>query len=204
MTELILALDVPDASTALALLDKLPDLRWVKIGALFTRVGPPIIQVLLDRGLHVFLDCKWLDIPHTVQAHVMAARDHGVHMVTVHTSGGQLMMRAAKEVGGPAVVGVTVLTSQYAWEDKVLELAHDAVEARLDGVVCGPKESKAVRALVGPYRYVVVPGVRRGDAVGDQVRTAPTAEGASHLVVGRAIIEAPDPLVAARRYGYGT
>lgn len=202
-SELVLALDVPTTCAAVKLLDQLPGLRWVKIGALFTREGPPLIWLLRSRGLQVFLDCKWLDIPNTVEAHVTAAREHGVHMVTVHVEGGRTMMELAKEAAGQLlVVGVTVLTSQQCWPEKVLGLAHEAIQAGLDGVVCGPNESGAVRALLGPLKHVVVPGVRRDDdPAADQVRVGSTAPGASHIVVGRAITEATNPLTAARRYG---
>ena len=67
MAEVIVALDLPTGSDALRLLDRLPDARWVKVGSiLMTREGPDLIAVLTERGLRVFLDLKWHDIPNTV------------------------------------------------------------------------------------------------------------------------------------------
>jgi orotidine-5'-phosphate decarboxylase len=74
MAEVIVALDLPDGPNALRLLDRLPETRWVKVGSiLMTREGPHLVEVLIDRGLHVFLDLKWHDIPNTV-AEAVAAR----------------------------------------------------------------------------------------------------------------------------------
>ena len=114
MAELILALDLPDRGSALALLDRLPALRWVKVGSqLMTAEGPPLVRELVSRGLEVFLDLKWHDIPNTVEGAIAAARDLGVRMATVHTLGGPAMLRAAAQASGDqlAIVGVTVLTS---------------------------------------------------------------------------------------------
>jgi len=205
MTELILALDVPGREEALRLLDRLPALRWVKLGSvLMTAEGPPLVRELLGRGLRIFLDLKWHDIPNTVSGAVRSARELGVHLVTVHASGGPEMMRSAARAAGEslAVVGVTVLTStgtQAASVDAEVErLTSSAVESGLSGVVCSPLEIERVRPLVGAGRLIVVPGIRRpGDPLGDQARVAGPAEavrrGATHLVVGRPIRESADP-----------
>src|SRR5918995_5590125 len=114
MTELILALDTPHGADALRLLDQLPVLHWVKVGSiLMTREGPDFIRQLTARGLEVFLDLKWHDIPHTVSGAVAAARELGVSMATVHTLGGTAMLESAVTTAGTelALVGVTVLTS---------------------------------------------------------------------------------------------
>ena len=114
MAEIILALDMASGGEALGLLDRLPEARWVKVGSiLFTSEGPPLVRELRRRGLEVFLDLKWHDIPNTVAGSVASARELGVAMATVHTLGGIPMMRAAQEAAGGAValVGVTVLTS---------------------------------------------------------------------------------------------
>ena len=88
MAEVIIALDLPGGSEAIRLLDRLPDARWVKVGSiLMTREGPDLIRVLTDRGLRVFLDLKWHDIPNTVAEAVSSARALGVSMATVHTLG---------------------------------------------------------------------------------------------------------------------
>jgi orotidine-5'-phosphate decarboxylase len=144
---------------------------------------------------------------------VTAAAALGVRMVTVHTLGGAAMCRAAAEAAGSAlaVVGVTVLTSHdesdYAATlgrpsvrllDEAARLARSATSAGLTGVVCSPLEVDRIRSSLGPEPYIVVPGIRRAaDPPGDQRRTATAAEairdGATHLVVGRPILQAPEP-----------
>lgn len=214
MVEVIAALDLPGRDEALRWLDRVPALRWVKVGSvLMTREGAPFIRELTGRGLAVFLDLKWHDIPNTVAGAVAAARSLGVRMATVHTLGGRAMLEAASEAAGPelGVVGVTVLTSLDAAAlsavlgrpavdpaREVERLAHAARDAGLRGVVCSPLEAASVRRVVGPGGWVVVPGIRRaGDPPGDQARTATPIEairaGASHLVVGRPLLNAPDP-----------
>ena len=114
MAEIIVALISPAVPRRSTLLDRLPEARWVKVGSiLMTREGPPSIRELIGRGLRVFLDLKWHDIPNTVADAVVAARDAGVSMATVHSLGGEAMMAAAARAadGGLALVGVTVLTS---------------------------------------------------------------------------------------------
>ena len=219
MAEVIVALDLPGGSEAIRLLDRLPEARWVKVGSiLMTREGPDLIRVLTDRGLRVFLDLKWHDIPNTVAAAVSAAGALGVSMATVHALGGSAMMEAAAVAAGGrlGVVGVTVLTSHdpasyaRAVGRREVDLAREverqsgeAVRAGLAGVVCSPQEVGAVRRAIGPEASIVVPGIRgRTDARGDQVRVATAAEavaaGATHLVVGRPILQAADPSAAFR------
>lgn len=214
MAELVLALDTPDAGTALGLLERLPHVRWVKVGpVLFTGTGPPLVTQLKGRGHLVFLDLKWHDIPSTVRGAVLRAKDLGVDLVTVHTLGGAAMMAAAKEAAGDglAVVGVTVLTShdevelssvlgrETALAVEVVRLAQAARAAGLDGVVSSPLEVGRLRIALGPSALLVTPGIRlAGGGKGDQARTATAAEaagaGASHLVVGRPVLEASDPV----------
>jgi orotidine-5'-phosphate decarboxylase len=214
MAEIIVALDLPDAARALALAERLPEARWVKVGSiLMTREGPPLVRALLGRGLRVFLDLKWHDIPNTVAEAVAAARELGVSLATVHTLGGDAMMAAAARAaaGKVALVGVTVLPSHSAAEygesvgrpvadlgAEVARLARAAGRAGLQGVVCSPHEVALVRAALPEGSLVVVPGIRRaGDAAGDQVRVAGAREaalaGATHLVVGRPVLQAADP-----------
>lgn len=220
MAELILALDLPDRGSALAMLDRLPALRWVKVGSqLMTAEGPPLVRELVSRGLQVFLDLKWHDIPHTVAGAVRAARELGVAMATVHALGGRTMMEAAAEAAGGemALVGVTVLTSHDAASyaravgredvsltEEVIRQAAEVVGAGLAGVVCSPAEIAGVRSVLPDHAIVVVPGIRsRADAAGDQVRIATAAEaaaaGATHLVVGRPVLQATDPAAALAR-----
>ena len=214
VAEIIIALDVPTQSAGLALLDRMPRARWVKIGSvLFTAAGPRLVEECRGRGLRVFLDLKWHDIPNTVAGAVKSARALGVSLATIHTLGGPEMMAAAADAAGDdmLLVGVTVLTSHSpetyeravgrapaSLEREVERLASEARAAGLAGVVCSPHEVGAVARLLGPNATIVVPGIRRpGDAAGDQARAA-TPEtairaGATHLVVGRPILQSPDP-----------
>jgi orotidine-5'-phosphate decarboxylase len=219
MAEIIVALDLPDAPRALQLVERLPEVRWVKVGSiLMTREGPPLVRALISRGLRVFLDLKWHDIPNTVAEAVAAARDLGVSLATVHTLGGEAMMAAAGRAGDGAIalVGVTVLTSHSAasYGDavgrsvpdlpaEVTRLAQAATRAGLQGVVCSPHEVGLVRDAIPEGSLLVVPGIRRaGDLAGDQVRVAAPREatraGATHLVVGRPVLQAADPSAALR------
>lgn len=216
MPEVIIALDLP-ASEARRLLDRIPEARWVKVGSiLFAAEGPGFIRELIGRGLQVFLDLKWHDIPNTVAGAVESAGALGVTMATVHTLGGRAMMEAAGRAAGSrlGLVGVTVLTSHtpesYARAvgrpgvtllDEVGRLAAEALASGLKGIVCSPLEVATVRAAAGPDAWIVVPGIRRGsDAAGDQARIATPADavraGATHLVVGRPVLEAADARAA--------
>ena len=219
MADVVVALDLPSGSDALRLLDRMPEVRWVKVGSiLMTREGPDLISVLTERGLRVFLDLKWHDIPNTVAEAVGSARALGVAMATVHTLGGVAMMEAAAVAadGAIALVGVTVLTSHdppsYAravgrptvdLSDEVVRQSGEALRAGLAGVVCSPHEVVLVRRRLGEHALIVVPGIRaRRDARGDQARVASAAEavaaGATHLVVGRPVLHAADPASAFR------
>ncbi|MGH7579269.1 MAG: orotidine-5'-phosphate decarboxylase [Gemmatimonadales bacterium] len=221
MAEVVLALDLPGGAEALRLLDRLPQARWVKVGSiLMTREGAPFVRALIGRGHRVFLDLKWHDIPNTVAGAVMAARELGVSMATVHALGGRTMMEAAAVAAGGdvALVGVTVLTShdvasygraigrrEVNLADEAARQAKEATSAGLAGVVCSPAEVASVRQVVPEATLVVVPGIRREtDVAGDQVRVATVREavqaGATHLVVGRPVLAAADPIAALRGF----
>jgi len=217
VAELIVALDLPSGPDALALVQRLPGLAWVKVGpALYVREGPDLVRELAARGLRIFLDLKLHDIPTTVAGAVGAARDLGVAMATVHCLGGPKMLAAARQAAGEvALLGVTVLTSHDAAEfEKVVgrgvpdvgfeaeRLAKVAMQAKLRGVVASGHELGLLRETLGTGPWIVVPGVRLpGDEAGDQRRTIAPREavrgGATHLVVGRSITAAKDP---ARAY----
>jgi len=218
MAEIVLALDLTDADAALRALDRLPDLRWVKLGSvLMTGAGAPFVRQVTSRGLRVFLDLKWHDIPNTVAGAVTAARELGVAMATVHTLGGLGMLEAAVQAAGEAValVGVTVLTSHdettYAaatgrppgdLEREAERLTAVARAAGLKGIVCSPREIVAVRRVWGEA-LVVVPGIRRrSDPRGDHVRVSTAGDaardGATHLIVGRPLLQAADPAAVLR------
>ena len=222
---LAVALDVPalaDARLLVARLGGVPG--WLKVGGeLFTAEGPAAID--LARGAaRVFLDTKLHDIPNTVARSVAAATRHGVGMLTLHAAGGRAMLRAAREAADeaaaaagrerPILVAVTVLTSLGATdlaevgiaatpEDQVLRLAELAMAAGIDGIVTSPREVARVRARCGRGLLLVTPGVRAGGSpADDQLRTATAAEalaaGSDLLVVGRPVIGAANPALAAR------
>jgi orotidine-5'-phosphate decarboxylase len=223
VAELIVAFDLPSGREALGLATRLPGLRWAKVGpVLFGREGPSLVKEFTQRGIRVFLDLKWHDIPNIVASAVSAARELGVSMTTVHCLGGRAMLTAAAAAAAAAgqdlaLVGVTVLTSHDAAElESVLgrgvpdvgfeaeRLARVALQAGLRGVVASGLELGLLREALGPEPLIVVPGVRApGEAAGDQVRTIEPAEavrrGATHLVVGRPITAARDPVAAYRR-----
>lgn len=221
--ELIVALDVPDAAAIDRIVRRLPDeVRWYKVGLeLFAAEGPRALEPLAALGRRVFLDLKLHDIPRTVERAVRAAARHGVGLMTLHAAGGRAMIEAAAEAArgeGPAapkLLAVTVLTSLDASDlaaigvgrspaDQVLALADLALSAGADGIVCSPREAAAMRTRFGAAPLIVTPGIRLpSDAVGDQKRVATPAgavrDGATHLVVGRPILDAADPGEAARR-----
>lgn len=214
---LILALDVSQLDTGLALLDRLEGgIGLVKVGLeLFTACGPRAVAEIKSRGFGVFLDLKFHDIPNTVAGAVRSARSLGVDMLTVHTGGGRAMMLAAAQEAGSdlCVLGVSVLTSlgpEDLPEIGVTGTPAQVVEQRarlaaacgLSGVVCSPMEIAKVRAAVGSNVKIVTPGIRPATAErGDQKRAATPGEaiaaGSDYLVVGRPISGAPDPAAAA-------
>ncbi len=217
---LIVALDVPDAASAAQLVDRLEDTcQWFKVGLeLFAAEGPAVLQPLLKRGHSVFLDLKFNDIPNTVAGAVRSAAALGVRMITLHASGGPAMLAAAQSAlagltDPPQLLAVTVLTSMDQAQLKAMGISRSAAKqvellaqmglaAGVRGFVCSAKEVASLRALTGPEGVLVVPGIRpAGAETGDQKRIATPAAalklGASSLVVGRPITQAPDPATAA-------
>jgi orotidine-5'-phosphate decarboxylase len=219
VAELIVAFDLASGREALMLADRLPGLRWAKLGpVLYVREGPALVREFTARGVRVFLDLKWHDIPHAVAGAVAAARELGVSLATVHCLGGRAMLEAAVAAARDLpLVGVTVLTSHDAAAlAQVLgrgvpdlgfeaeRLARAAVDAGLRGVVASGHELGLLRATLGPDPWMVVPGIRLpGETADDQVRTISPADavrrGATHLVVGRPITAAADPATAYGR-----
>lgn len=219
----IIALDM-GLDDAVALADRLQGKAvWVKVGmTLYYAEGPAAVKAFKDRGFKVFLDLKLHDIPHQVELAAEAAAKSGADMMTMHTVGGVKMMqgaqagvqRAAEALGTDpaATLGVTVLTSMDAetlaatgvtrpLAEQVAALAGQAKEAGISGVVASPHEATELRKILGPDAYIVTPGVRpAGAALGDQSRVATpknaVAWGASHIVVGRPITQAEDPVAA--------
>ena len=181
----------------------------------FSGEGLPLARELEREGKHVFLDMKLLDIPNTVARAVSNISRLGVSMTTIHAYP-QTMRAAADAASGTdlKLLGVSVLTSfdnedlaqtGYALPlgDLVQRRAQQAMEAGMGGLVCSPAEVAQVRRLVAPDFRIVVPGIRpEGVGAGDQKRIATPRkairDGASHVVVGRAITEAANPLAAAK------
>ena len=213
MNRICAALDLPDPQRAAQLAAKLKGhVGLFKIGLeLFVAHGPAAVEAIRPFGLPLFLDLKLHDIPQTVESAARGVAGLGVQYLTVHASGGAEMIRAARRaLPSTRLLAVTVLTSLGEAEQRelcispgaVLRLARLAVEAGADGIVCAPTEVAALRTALGPLPLIVVPGVRpAGSDKGDQRRTGTPREaidaGASFLVVGRPLRDAPDPAAAA-------
>jgi orotidine-5'-phosphate decarboxylase len=226
---ILVALDVPTQEAALNLVrDLAPIVGGFKIGSeLFTGAGPEITRAIRATGASVFLDLKFHDIPNTVAKAVAAATRLDIQMLTIHTSGGLEMMRAAesaaqetsRQAGRPAplVLGVTVLTSmdggtlsELGWKPdvgkQVERLADLAVRAGLRGLVCSPLEIARLRQILPEAIELVTPGIRTGtERADDQKRTLTPKQamdaGANWLVIGRPIYGAKDPRRAAELVG---
>src|SRR6266481_4888074 len=173
--KIIVALDVPTKLAAIDLVDQLREqISFFKIGLqLYTAEGPEIVRAVLSTGAKVWLDLKLHDIPNTVARAVESASNLGVHMLTIHLSGGSEMIRAAAaaRTNNISILGVTVLTSANEQtlreigiadrvDDQVLRLAKLGVEAEIDGVVASPHEIKVLRAEFGDKIKIVVQGIR--------------------------------------------
>lgn len=220
--EIILAVDVPSAAEVAPLMNKLPaEWVWFKVGLeLFTAEGPAVLNLISARQKKIFLDLKLHDIPRTVANAVTAAAKLGVNLITVHAIGGRAMLQAATEAAAafgpdrPRLVAVTTLTSlnQDDFKDlgigrtvsaQAVALTEMALACGIDGVVTSVHEAPALRQRFGNGPILVTPGIRPSGAdVGDQKRVAtPTLaveSGSTYLVVGRPIVEAVDPCLAAR------
>ncbi len=198
--------------------------KWVKVGmTLFYAEGPAAVKAFKDRGFKVFVDLKLHDIPHQVEGAAKSVVLTGADMLTVHASGGQKMMQAAMDgaraavesVPGtqmPIVLAVTVLTSmddqtlasigvESQAAEQVERLAKLADAAGVGGVVCSPKEAEIMKRVLSADKCIVTPGVRpKGSATGDQARVTTPSQafenGSTHIVVGRPITQAVDPVAA--------
>ena len=217
---IIIALDVGNRGEALSLINQLEGVEIFKVGLkLFTAEGPSLLEKIKALGKKVFLDLKLHDIPNTVAEAVKVGVRHGVHMLTLHSSGGREMLEKAvasaaaeadKEgVEKPLLLAVTVLTSLKSDQlreigmtddtfSQVLRLAKLAKEAGVGGVVCSPQEIEIVKKETGRDLLVVAPGIRPlWAAAHDQKRIMTPSlaikKGADYLVIGRPITEAPSP-----------
>ena len=223
MADIIVALDVNSRQEAVEKVKAIGDaVGFYKIGLeLFTAEGPDVVKAVKDLGKRIFLDLKFHDIPRTVERAVKSGAKLGVDLMTIHSVGGKAMIRAAADAAaefganGPKILAVTVLTSLDQADladvgivgrtpaEQVLAMAKFATENGAHGLVCSPKEVGTLSKTLKAGTLFVTPGVRpAGAAVGDQKRVATPAEavrdGATHLVVGRPILAAPDPVAAAQ------
>jgi len=203
---LIVALDINDLEKIKSLVESLRDkVSYYKVGSIpFTYYGPELIKYLKGLGRKVMLDLKYHDIPNTVARACEGAMELGVDMLTLHTSGGFLMMEEAvnatlmlsniKQMPRPKLLGITVLTSldeayfkdlfgdvKRSLEEQVVFLAQLAQSAGLDGVVASPKEVASIRRNgkgCGKDFFVVTPGIRAEDEPvdDDQARTMTARE----------------------------
>ena len=221
-SRLIVAVDVPDRAAALAAVDRLTGhVGHFKLGLeIFVSEGPALVREIVGRGEKVFLDLKLHDIPNTVAGAVRAACRLGISMLTLHAAGGGAMLQAAREAAEsasspPLLLAVTALTSlslddvrSIGIQDELAgwaeRLAGLACQAGIPGLVASAHELPHLRRKIGDRIKFVIPGIRpEGAPAQDQARTATPAEairgGAGFLVVGRPILQAPDPAQAADR-----
>lgn len=213
---LIFALDVPTAAEALAWADRLGDsVGFYKIGMELLTSGDyfRVLEALAGRGKKIFVDLKFHDVPATVGATIRGLTRYPVTFCTIHAQHDGMMRAASQEKGDIRLLGVTVLTSMDRSDLRQLGIDRDPAEvvveralasqaAGCDGVIASGQEAAALRHAAGPGFLVVCPGIRpAGPGGDDQKRTVdvPTAfaSGADHIVVGRPIRQAADPVAAA-------
>ena len=227
IADIFCPLDTPSLETAKDWAGKLAGhVGGMKIGLeYFNAQGPQGVKAITEMGMPLFLDLKFHDIPNTVAGAIAAATPLAPYMMNVHAAGGPAMMKAAGQAAAetsrslgitrPLIIAVTVLTSLDDDDltaigvsgntlDQVVRLAKLSQACDLDGVVCSSHEIAAIREACGPDFKLVVPGIRPAGAdVADQKRimTPPDAAraGANHLVIGRPITQAPDPVIAAQQ-----
>ncbi len=220
--KIIVPLDVPTQEAAIALLDKLPQVPFWKVGLeLFVATGPNILKLLKDRQKRIFLDLKFHDIPNTVAGACRSASHYGVDLLTLHGTAGRNALKAATEAifdspSPPQLLAITLLTSlnsrELAFDLKIplelpeyaLQMALLAQESGINGAVCSPQEVAQLRQVCGPDFVLVCPGVRPTWAqTGDQRRVMTPKKaleaGADYLVIGRPITMADNPAMAWER-----
>ena len=224
--KIIVPLDVPTETAAIALIDKLPEIIWWKVGLeLFVNCGPKILSILKQRQKWIFLDLKFHDIPNTVAGACRSAANYGVDLLTIHATAGRVALTRAQEAvvegakatgqNPPRLIAITILTSltsrDVAFDLKIplelpeyaLQMALLAQESGLSGAVCSPQEVKQLRRVCGKDFVLVCPGVRPSWAEpGNQKRSLTPNKamkaGADYLVIGRPITAAADPKEALK------
>lgn len=221
--KLILGLDIDDTGIVYNLIDKLaPFVKFYKVGLqLITKDGPRIVMTLKRKGLKIFYDAKFFDIPQTVYNACYEATRLGVNFVNVHAMGGYKMIKYAKQaiedasnklqVNKPKLLAVTILTSFEKKEIKnifktkldikklVVHLAKMAEKAGADGVICSPKEIRPIRKECEKDFIIVTPGIRIGKVENDDQKRIMTPyeaikHGADYIVVSRPVIQAEDKI----------
>ncbi len=219
--KIIIALDGMDKNLVFTLLEKIPEIVWVKVGLeLFVSEGPEILSMLRDKGKKIFLDLKFHDIPTTVARACFAASQTGAEFISLHTCAGMKALKMANEAAQegaakvnlvpPKLLGITILTSwtsesfssdlliNQSIDQRVKHLAKIASNSGLGGCVCSPKEVQFLREAYPQSFELITPGIRPLDSdVNDQSRVSDASEaikmGASKLVIGRAITQSNDP-----------
>jgi len=222
----IVALDFDSEDKALSIVRKLEGkIKIYKVGLeLFLR-DCKVVDKLLDFGVEVFLDLKFLDIPNTVCSAARVAIEKEVFMYNVHALGGFDFLKRVADfnaeyseklgVRKPVLLAVTILTSmddrdlksigiRDTVDSEVLRLAEITKKAGLDGVVCSAREVRKIKEEFGKDFITVTPGIRPvWAAKNDQKRTVTPSEavklGTDFIVIGRPIIKSEDPLAAAER-----
>jgi orotidine-5'-phosphate decarboxylase len=226
--KIILALDMSSADEARKTIETFRDeVGAFKIGLqLFTAAGASFVREMTSAGIKIFLDLKFHDIPNTVAGAAAEAARMSVWMFNVHALGGSEMMRAAvkrvsevcqaENLARPRIIAVTVLTSSTAEtlkevgiaaeaREQVLKLAQLASECGLDGVVASPQETVLIRENIANRDFLIVtPGVRPEFATNDDQKRVMTpaqavSAGSDHLVIGRPVLKADDPIAAVRK-----
>ena len=219
--KIIIALDGMDKNHVFTLLEKIPEIVWVKVGLeLFVSEGPEVLSMLRDKGKKIFLDLKFHDIPSTVAKACFAASQTGAEFISLHTCAGMKALKMANEAAQegaakvnlmpPKLLGITILTSwtsesfssdlliNQSIDQRVKHLAKIASNSGLGGCVCSPKEVQFLREAYPQSFELITPGIRPlGSDVNDQSRVSDASEairmGASKLVIGRAITQSNDP-----------
>ncbi len=218
--KIIVPLDVPNLDTAIALIDRLPEVSFWKVGLeLFVSTGSEILKILKQRQKQIFLDLKFHDIPNTIAGACRSAKAYEVDLLTIHATAGRNALKAAVEALGEnnekhtQLLAITVLTSlnsrELAFDLKIplelseyaLQMALLAKESGVNGAVCSPHEVEQLRQVCGKDFLLVCPGVRPSwSETGDQSRVMTPAQalkaGANYLVIGRPITNAIDPVQA--------
>ena len=219
--KIILALDGMNKNNVLNLIEKIPEIVWVKVGLeLFVSEGPDILSILRDKGKKIFLDLKFHDIPTTVARACFSASQTGAEFISLHTCAGLKALKMANEAAQegaakvnlmpPKLLGITILTSwtqesfandlliNQSIDQRVKHLAEIASNSGLGGCVCSPREVQFLREIYPESFDLITPGIRPiGSDVNDQSRVSDVSEalkmGASKLVIGRAITQSDDP-----------